>query len=79
MPTTIHPSPFVIMVIAGSVRVLGYIECKLLWDDQFFVQKLVVLDRLNVSGALLLGWDFLTNVGCIIIDARANAVYFRTQ
>ena len=33
LSATIHPSTCVIKGIGGSVKVLGYIECKLLWDD----------------------------------------------
>ena len=78
LATTIHPSSCVIKGIGGTVKVLGYIECKLLWDDQFFIQKLVILDHLNAPGAILCGWDFLCNVGCTI-DAKNKAVHFNSK
>ena len=78
LSATIHPSTCVIMGIGGSVKVLGYIECKLLWDDQFFIQKLVILDCLNAPGAILCGWDFLSNVGCTI-DAKKKAMHFNSK
>ena len=78
LTTTIHPSSCVIKGIGGSVKVLGYIECKLIWDDQFFIQKLVILDHLSAPGAILCGWDFLSNVGCTI-DARNRAVHFNSK
>ena len=78
LATTIHPSSCVIKGIGGSVKVLGYIECKLIWDDQFFIQKLVILDHLNAPGAILCGWDFLCNVGCTI-DAKQRAVHFNSK
>ena len=78
LSATIHTSTCVIMGIGGSVKVLGYIECKLLWDDQFFIQKLVILDRLNAPGAILCGWDFLSNMGCTI-DAKKKAMHFNSK
>ena len=78
LSTKMHPSPLQIHGISGSVKVLGFIECKLLWEDQYFVQSLLVLDCLTAPGTLLLGWDFLVKVGCII-DAKSNSVNFGTH
>ena len=78
LSTKMHPSPLQIHGISGSVKVLGFIDCKLLWEDQYFVQSLLVLDCLTAPGTLLLGWDFLAKVGCII-DAKSNSVNFGTH
>ena len=78
LATTINPTACFIKGIGGTVKVLGFIECKLIWDNQFFIQRLMVLDHLNSPGSILCGWDFLTNIGCTI-DAKQRAVHFNSK
>ena len=73
-----HPSCLRIHGVSGSVKVMGFITCKLIWDDCYFNQKLLVLDCHTTPGSVLLGWDFLTLTGCKI-DAKDKSVEFGTR
>ena len=58
-----HPSCLRIHGVSGSVKVMGFIFCQLVWDNCYFNQKLLVLDCHTTPGNILLGWDFFTLAG----------------